>query len=162
MVSPKANVAVVSHKPTADIQVRFYPSVRSSDSPSPLHLLPAAFPSGSPPQAAAFEFFFSFSFHPCCFFLSYLSPCAPLCLKRIFFFFKERGDWKGEEGLMWEGWLFISAASSRLHVATKTTERATQGNVRRAATATCTLGTPHPRQAHAVSTPSSNTGRRVS
>lgn len=62
---------------------------------------------------------------------SYLSPCAPPYLERdlIFFFFKERGDGKGGEGLKWEGCLFIRAASSRLHVATKTTARPAEGNV---------------------------------
>lgn len=99
--------------------------------------------------------------------LSYLSPCAPPYLERDFFFYKERGDGKGGEGLKWEGCLFIRAASSRLHVATKTTARPAEGNVRRADTGACTRGTPHPtdrppQQPPAASlTPSPNTGKRA-
>lgn len=136
-----------------------YSSVRTSDSPSPLHLLPATFSSVYPPAP-----------HP---FLPSSSPLLPFPVRStvfregFFFFYKERGDGKGGEGLKWEGCLFIRAASSRLHVATKTTARPAEGNVRRADTGACTRGTPHPtdrppQQAPAASlTPSPNTGKRA-
>lgn len=97
-----------------------YSSVRTSDSPSPLRLLPATFSSVYPPAPHLF--------------LPSSSPLLPFPVRSTvfregfnFFFFKERGDGKGGEGLKWEGCLFIRAASSRLHVATKTTARPAEG-----------------------------------